>query len=106
MVDPYATLEISPQADEREIRDRYLELVRQFPPDRAPERFASIRAAYEQLRDPAVRLRSLLFGVGKEDSIPGLIAEVQQPPPQRPHPDEDPLDAGQTMIWSCHERLA
>ena len=77
MVDPYATLEISPQAGEREIRDRYLELVRQFPPDRAPERFASIRAAYEQLRDPAVRLRSLLFGVGKEDSIPGLIAKVQ-----------------------------
>ncbi len=35
MVDPYATLEISPQAGEREIRDRYLELVRQFPPDRA-----------------------------------------------------------------------
>ena len=76
MVDPYQTLGISPQADEREIRDRYLELVRQFPPDRAPERFASIRAAYEELRDPAVRMRSLLFGVGNEDSIPGLIAEV------------------------------
>ncbi len=77
MVDPYDTLGLSPQAEEKEIRDRYLELVRQFPPDRAPERFASIRAAYDQLRDPAVRLRSLLFGVGKEDSIPGLIAEVQ-----------------------------
>ena len=64
------------QADEKEIRNRYLELVREFPPDRAAEQFASIRAAYEQLRDPAVRLRSLLFGVGKEDSIPGMIAEV------------------------------
>ena len=77
MVDPYETLGISPQADEKEIRGRYLELVRQFPPDRAPERFASVRAAYDQLRDPAVRLRSLLFNVGKEDSIPAMIAEVR-----------------------------
>jgi len=77
MVDPYETLGISPQADEKEIRDRYLDLVREFPPDRAPEQCASIRAAYEELRDPAVRLRSLLFGVGKEDSLPALIAEVR-----------------------------
>jgi curved DNA-binding protein CbpA len=77
MVDPYETLGISPQADEKEIRDRYLALVREFPPDRAPDQFALIRAAYDQLRDPAVRLRSLLFGVGKEDSIPAMIAEVR-----------------------------
>jgi curved DNA-binding protein CbpA len=76
MIDPYETMGLSPQADEREIRDRYLDLVRQFPPDREPERFASIRAAYEQLRDPAVRLRSLLFGVSKEDSVRTMIAEV------------------------------
>jgi curved DNA-binding protein CbpA len=76
MVDPYDTLGVSPQASEKEIRDRYLALVREFPPDRDPDRFASIRAAYEQLRDPAVRLRSLLFGVGKEDSIPAMIGEV------------------------------
>lgn len=43
----------------------------------APERFASIRAAYEQLHDPTVRLQSLLFGVGKEDSIPAMIAEAR-----------------------------
>jgi curved DNA-binding protein CbpA len=77
MVDPYATLGISFRADEKEIRDRYLQLVREFPPDRAPERFAEVRAAYDQLRDPAVRLRSLLFSVGKEDSIPALNAEVR-----------------------------
>jgi curved DNA-binding protein CbpA len=75
-MDPYESLGISPQAGEKEIRERYLALVREFPPDRAPERFAEVRAAYEQLRDPAVRLRSLLFGVGKEDSVPAMIAEV------------------------------
>lgn len=44
MNDPYVQLGLSPSADETEIRRRYLELVRQFPPDRAPERFAEIRA--------------------------------------------------------------
>ncbi len=77
MIDPYETLGIPPHADEKEIRDRYLALVREFPPDRAPERFASIRAAYDQLRDPAVRLQSQLFGMGKEDSLPAMIADVR-----------------------------
>ena len=45
MNDPYVQLGLPPSADETEIRRRYLELVRQFPPDRAPERFAEIRAA-------------------------------------------------------------
>ena len=41
MNDPYETLGLSPDAGESEIRRRYLELVREFPPDRAPERFAA-----------------------------------------------------------------
>jgi DnaJ-class molecular chaperone len=77
MVDPYKTLGLSNRADEKGVRERYLELVREFPPDRDPERFAEIRSAYEQLHDPAVRLRALLFGVGKEDSVTTLIGEVR-----------------------------
>jgi curved DNA-binding protein CbpA len=78
MSNPYDTLGLSRQASDEEIRGRYLELVREFPPDRAPERFAAVRAAYEQLRDPAVRLRSLLFAVGKDESIPAMMADVRQ----------------------------
>ena len=40
MSDPYGILGVPPGADEAAIRRRYLELVRQFPPDR--ERFAAI----------------------------------------------------------------
>ena len=57
MIDPYEQLGLPPSADETEIRQHYLELVRQFPPDRAPERFAEIRAAYDALRDPVSRSR-------------------------------------------------
>ena len=56
MSDPFEILGLTPQASEEEIRARYLELVREYPPDRAPERFASVRSAYDELRDPLRRL--------------------------------------------------
>ena len=77
MTNPYETLGLPRQADEDEIRARYLELVRAFPPDRDPQRFAAVRAAYEQLHDPAVRLPALLFEAGGEDSIPAMVADIR-----------------------------
>ncbi len=52
MNDPYEVLGLTPDAGETEIRQRYLELVRAFPPDQAPERFAAIHAAYESAARP------------------------------------------------------
>ena len=78
MIDAYETLGLSRLASDAEIRSRYLDLVREFPPDRAPERFASVRAAYEQLRDPARRLHALIFNIADEDSIPAIIGDVRK----------------------------
>ena len=75
MNDPYDQLGLSPSADETEIRKRYLELVRQFPPDRAPERFAEIRAAYDALQDPAGRLEARLFDPRSRTDSLELIGE-------------------------------
>jgi DnaJ-class molecular chaperone len=78
MSDPYRVLELTPDAGETEIRQRYLELVRAFPPDRAPERFAAIHAAYAALRDPAHRLRQQLFMMqAKDDSFESIAAELR-----------------------------
>jgi curved DNA-binding protein CbpA len=77
MSDPYEVLDLKPDAGETEIRQRYLELVRAFPPDQAPERFAAIHAAYASLRDPAQRLRRQIFGLGtKHDSFESIAAEL------------------------------
>lgn len=77
MSDPYEVLELKPDAGETEIRQRYLELVRAFPPDQAPERFAAIHAAYASLRDPSERLRQQIFGLEvKSDSFESLTAEL------------------------------
>src|SRR5271156_346335 len=73
MNDPYEVLELKPDADETEIRQRYLELVRANPPDQAPERFAEIHAAYASLRDPAERLHTQIFGLAaKADSFESI----------------------------------
>ncbi len=78
MNDPYEALGLSPDAAEAEIRRRYLELVREFPPDRSPERFAAVHAAYEALRDPARRLQAQLFqDEARTDSLEGLAADLR-----------------------------
>ena len=77
MGDPYEILGVERGASETEIRRRYLELVRQYPPDRAAERFAEIRRAYEDLRDPIVRMRSRLFDLS-DDSIGEILSEVKR----------------------------
>jgi len=73
----HETLGVPSNADEAEIRGRYLQLVREFPPDRAPERFAEIRAAYDELRDPSVKLERKIFSLTSRDSLADLEAELR-----------------------------
>jgi DnaJ-class molecular chaperone with C-terminal Zn finger domain len=56
--DPYQILGLSRQADKSAIKRAYFRLVRQYPPERNPEMFKRIRAAYEALRDSAKRQES------------------------------------------------
>jgi curved DNA-binding protein CbpA len=79
MADPFEVLELPRHAGEGEIRKRYLELVRAFPPERAPERFAAVHAAYQALRDPAARLEAQLFDFERtNDSLEALAADLRQ----------------------------
>jgi hypothetical protein len=53
-----------------------LELVRHYPPEHHPEKFAAVRAAYGQLKDTDTRLRRRLFEVDQDDGIDKLIEEI------------------------------
>lgn len=75
MQDPYATLGLGHDASESEIRARYLKLVREFPPEHEPAKAAEIRAAYDTLRDPIVRLKNQLFDVRCAHTLESLINE-------------------------------
>ena len=83
MDDPYAVLGLPPDCEDEAIRRRYLELVRQFSPEHHPQRFAAVRAAYENLRDINTRLRYRLFEAGKRETIDALLEEMACRSPRR-----------------------
>src|SRR5262245_9756550 len=76
MSNPYEVLGLPPDSDDEAIRRRYLELVRQYSPERHPEKFAAVRRAYESLRDLNTRLRHRLFEAGKHESVDASIEET------------------------------
>jgi curved DNA-binding protein CbpA len=61
MNDPFTVLGVGEDADDDQIKQRYLALVRAFPPDREPEQFQAYRAAYEAVRDQRKRLEAKLL---------------------------------------------
>ena len=77
-LDPYAILGLARGCGEADVRRRYLELVRQYPPDRAPDRFAEIRRAYEKLRDPVLRVESKLFDLESSGTVADILADLRQ----------------------------
>ena len=61
--DPFTVLDLPEDADDQVMQKRYLALARRHSPERAPERFAELRAAYERIRDRRDRLRLRLLGI-------------------------------------------
>jgi len=83
MNDPYSILGISLESDDETIRKRYLQLVREFSPEQHPQRFAAIRAAYDEVKNFSRRVKARLFEQGKRDSMELIIAEIQSHSPRR-----------------------
>jgi curved DNA-binding protein CbpA len=84
MSDPYLTLGVGPDADDAAVHAAYLAAVKRFPPDRDPERFQVLRAAYEALRTRRARLAQALF-----DQTPPTLTDILDKaaplgPPGRP----------------------
>jgi curved DNA-binding protein CbpA len=71
MNNPYLILRVPPEAGDAEIRRAYLDGVREFPPEREPERFQAIARAYELIRDEPARLRYYLFHREPPGATPG-----------------------------------
>jgi len=57
-IDPWEVLGLDRDAGPREIRARYLELVRSHPPESDGPAFSRIREAYEILVDPLRKVRA------------------------------------------------
>lgn len=88
MTDPYEVLGLSPDASEEELRQRYLTLVREHSPERDPQRFAEIRHAYDQLREPVLALERRLFSLTAADTFDSLLAAERERLGQRRIPTQ------------------
>ena len=93
MSDPFLVLGLPTTASEEQLRTRYLELVREFPPDRDPDKFAEIRAAYDALSNPQEQLRRKLF-LPSEDSLDAVIRDLHDDTPRQRLPMEALLALG------------
>ena len=84
---PFQILGLDRDADEHAVRARYLELVKQFPPEREPEKFRQIQAAYEAARNPLLIARSMLVPPDPDD-LPtwqeAIEAHAKRPPAMQP----------------------
>jgi hypothetical protein len=75
--DPRHILGVSEDAGQEEIRQAYLEKIRQYPPDRSPETFERIRDAYAILSNPFHRMRTELFSVDPGASVIPLLDRLE-----------------------------
>lgn len=79
---PYKVLGVERTASEAEIKQAYFRLLREHPPERDPEGFKLIRAAYEKLRAGAERAETDLLLIEEEEERAHSI----QKNPHEPQP--------------------
>lgn len=77
MLNPFAVLGVAETADDDAIKKAYLSQVRDYPPERDPDRFQAIRAAFDAIKTRPDRLRYRLFGQDTPD-VTGLVASALQ----------------------------
>lgn len=70
VIDPYVELEIARDAGQEEIKRAYFLAVRAHPPEREPEVFRRIRAAYEMINTAERRANTDLFLIQLPPPIP------------------------------------
>ena len=94
MINAYQILNVSPNADDAAIKNAYMTLVQAFSPDRHPEIFKKIRAAYECVATAEKRLEHELFDLSlpdKEMICTALLNEPTAAPKQAQQLIEDYL---------------
>lgn len=95
MENPYEVLGIEGDASIEEIKRAYLKLIRKFAPERHPDEFKRIRAAYEQLKDQRARAEVDVFRLNLDEKT--LIRFFDY---SRTVPKLDPLEeAGHVIAW-------
>ncbi len=92
IADPYTVLGLPEDADDEMIQRRYRSLVRVYSPEREPERFESIRAAFEAIADKRKRL-ALAWFPPPGHALEQLKSTLLEGGPALQPPNREALDA-------------
>ncbi len=87
MISPYIVLGVSMDADDDAVRQAYVDAVRRHPPERDPDGFRRVRAAYERIRTRRDRIRYRLFCTDDVTAEELAAAVLRHSPPPRGAPD-------------------
>jgi len=79
--DPFAILGVNYDASEKELRQRYLVLVKLYPPESDPAKFREIHQAYESAKDPLILAQRLLTPPRQIPEWDDVIAQHTKQPP-------------------------
>src|SRR6266404_3045040 len=52
---PFEVLGVGRDVSDKDLKKRYFQLLRQYPPETSPEEFNRVQHAYDELKDPAAR---------------------------------------------------
>ena len=89
MKSPYQILGVSEHASDTEIKQAYLQRVKDNPPDRDQQRFQQIQQAYETIKDDDSRQRYALFHFPCIEFDALLDHAFKQEGDTRPMPTDD-----------------
>lgn len=90
MPNPFDLLGVAEDVGDDAIKKAYLQRVREHPPERDPDRFQAIRAAYEAIKTRKDRLSYRLFHQETPD-LAELTADALRPGDTRRRPSETQL---------------
>jgi DnaJ-class molecular chaperone len=97
-MNPYFVLNVNADCTDADVRAAYLNAVREFTPEKHPERFSDIQAAYEKIKDERSRIRWFLFDTAMPaqspfDALRLVVRSGARKPPR--------LDVLKEMMRTC-----
>ncbi len=77
-MNPFYILDVSIESSDEEIREKYIKKIKQFPPEKNPEKFIEIKNAYEMLKNEWSRYKSfLLYPPSNEIEITNIFDKLE-----------------------------
>ena len=103
MENPFITLGLPPSATGQEITSAYRKLVRRYPPELAPQRFARIHSAYQLLTSPARRMETAR--IAPEETLDLLFPVPAATLKHAPPPPPLGAEALEPLLAPCYRSL-